>query len=383
MRFLFVGRFTDVGGSALATIPLIRALQADGHHITLVHWVMPNQTDWFADSSLLNLELTHQKGLFSKIRRLTQLADEYDTIVAISEMTPTYACHIAGWLARRPVYGELHVHLDHWIQGNSARVHHWLIRQFYPRLSGLRCVSAALQDYATQTLGVPLDKTFVVHNGFDLAHIQTQSTQPLPPPAQRWFRDPVILGVGRLYPQKRFDLAIQAFEIARPHLPANTRFLILGDGPLEQDLAKLIHALNLHEWVHLTGRQPNPFVFFAHATAFLLSSDYEGFGRVLVEAMICGCPIIAADCPVGPREVLENGRSGYLVNDNQPQTLAKAMVYLLSRPNLQQQLIQAGRTRSQNFEQTRVSKRYAAILQERLPQLTQASSNPQSRNQHP
>lgn len=366
MRFLFVGRFTEVGGSALATIPLIRALQLEGHEATLAHWVIPNHIDWFTDRTLLNLEVAQQKNLFKKVCSLIHLAAQFDVIIAISEMTPTYACQIAGWLTRRPVYGELQVQLDHWIQQNSSKVHHWLIRQFYPNLTGLRCVSGALQNYAVQSLGVPRHKTFVVYNGFDLSHIEQQATQPLPHKMQKWFEYPVILGVGRLCQQKRFDLSIRAFAIAQSQLPPNTRLLILGDGPLHPKLTHLIERLNLTESVHLVGHQVNPFPFFTQAKAFLLSSDYEGFGRVLVEAMVCGCPVIAADCPVGPCEVLQNGQSGYLVADNQIESLAEAMIHLLNNPELQTQLIQAGYARSQDFEQNQISQIYVTQLQQRV-----------------
>lgn len=366
MRFLFVGRFPEMGGSALATLPLIDALRQAGHTIQLAHWVMPQRTDWFADRDLLDLDLAKQGNLFSKIFYLTRTATNYDAIIAISELTPTYACQIAGWLSHCPVYGELQVHLDHWIQGNSAALHSKLVRWFYPRLAGLRCVSQALATYAVDSLYVSKDKAFVVYNGFDLQTIRAQASQPLPSEVQAWFSGPVILAVGRLCSQKRFDLAIQAFAIAREQLPPETRLVIVGEGSLRSELQVLIDQLNLQNSVHLAGLQPNPFPFFAQATAFLLSSDYEGFGRVLIEAMACGCPVIAHDCPVGPKEVLQSGKCGVLVLNNEPTTMAEAMVSLLANSKHRHQLIQSGYQRLQDFDQAQLSQQYMGVLETRL-----------------
>jgi len=363
MRFLFVGSFSNVGGSALATLPFIQTLRQTGHTVQLSHWVKPNPTDLFRDQDLLNLDLAQQKNIVNKIYRLTRLAFQYDIIIAISELTPTYACQIAAWIAQRPVFGELQVHLDSWIKDNSNPVHHLLSRCFYPRLSGLRCVSQALANYAVQSLSVASDKTFVVYNGFDIEKIQKLSDDPLPMAIKNWFRNPVILCVGRLTQQKRFDLAIQAFKIAKLKLSIKVNLVIVGEGDLRQELEDLAGQLGLKEVVHLAGLYGNPFPLFKQASMFLLSSDYEGFGRVLVEAMICGCPVIAHDCPVGPREILENGQSGYLVSSNTPEILADAIITVFKNFSLREQLIQNGHDRAQAFKQESICQQYMSDFQ--------------------
>ena len=366
MRFLFVGRFPEIGGSALATLPLIEALRQAGHSVVLAHWVMPRRLDWFSERELCNLDLAQQENLLSKLRCLTGLASQCDVIIAVSELTPTYVCQIAGWIAKKPVYAELQVHLDSWIKHNSSPLHHWLIRSFYPHLSGLRCVSKELLTYATKDLGVDRQKSFLVHNGFDLQKLQERAQVPLPPEVEPWFTPATMLCVGRLCQQKRFDLAILAFQQAQPKLPPEARLVIVGEGPLYSDLQQLIAKLELQNSVLLAGLQTNPFPFFAKAALFLLSSEYEGFGRVLIEAMACGCPVIAHDCPVGPREVLEAGKSGLLVADNQPATLAKAMVQLIQNLSLQQQLIAAGYRRCHDFEQAALTQRHVERLTQHL-----------------
>lgn len=363
MRFLFVGSFSNVGGSALATLPFIQTLRQAGHTVQLAHWVRPNRTDLFRDQDLLNLDLAQYKNIVSKIYCLTCLAFKYDAIIAISELTPTYACQIAGWIAKRPVFGELQVHLDSWIKDNSNPVHHLLSRCFYPRLSGLRCVSQALANYAVQSLSVASDKTFVVYNGFDIEQVQKLSNEVLPIALNAWFRSPVVLCAGRLTQQKRFDLAIQAFVITQSKLLIKSHLVILGEGELRQELQDLTDRLGLQDLVHLVGLYKNPFPLFKQASMFLLSSDYEGFGRVLVEAMICGCPVIAHDCPVGPREILEDGQSGYLVPSNSPEILSDAIINLFHSTKLKKQFIQQGYDRAQAFKQESICQQYMSNFQ--------------------
>lgn len=362
MQFLFVGRFPEIGGSALATLPIIEALRREGHTVQLAHWVVPRCLDWFSDHDLCNLELAKQRNLLQKINYLRKRSTQVDVIISISELTPTYACQIAGWLSQTTVYAELQVHLDSWIKQNSAKFHHWLIRQLYPRLSRIRCVSSELLEYATNELGVDQSKCFVVYNGFDLKAIKAHAQAEIPKSLQPWFTTSIILCVGRLSIQKRFDLAIKAFHQAQDQLPMDARLVIVGDGPQHQELQRLIKQLDLQNKVCLTGLQANPFPFFAKASLFLLSSDYEGFGRVLIESMVCGCPIISHDCPVGPREVLQNGQCGVLTPDNSPPTLAKAMVQLMQNPKRQQQLVENGYRRCEDFEQHSLTQKYINFL---------------------
>ena len=374
MRFLFVGRFSEIGGSALATLPLIQALDQAGHTVQLLHWVAPKNTDLF-NENLLNLDLAKQNNIFKKLYKLIYLASQYDIIISISEMTPTYACQIVGWLTKRPVYGEIQVHIDSWIVDNCHPLHHQLVRWFYPHLSGLRCVSQALADYSIKSLKVPAHKTFVVYNSFDLDKVQKLSNENLPVNVEKWFQFPIILCVGRLVEQKRFDLAIKALVIAQKSLVTKAHLVIVGEGHLYEDLQNLIYELNVQEFVHLIGLYRNPFPFFKKAKLFLLSSDYEGFGRVLVEAMICGCPVIAHDCPVGPREVLENGKSGILVPSNQPEVMAKAIIRTLNNTSVREQFIQRGYDRSKAFQQENLCNQYILNLRERIPKLLENLSS--------
>ena len=123
---------------------------------------------------------------------------------------------------------------------------------------------------------------------------------------------PVILGVGRMVHEKAFDVLLRAFASARQQTHA--RLLILGEGPLREELAALAKRLGIAADVDMPGFDPNPFKYMARATAFVLSSRHEGLPGALIQAMACGAPSISTDCPSGPAEIIEAvGREGLLV----------------------------------------------------------------------
>ena len=150
-------------------------------------------------------------------------------------------------------------------------------------------------------------------------------------PGHSWLSDggpPVILSAGRLEPQKDFPTLIDAFRRVRATRPC--RLVILGEGPLRPELEARIASLGLNDCVSLPGWVENPFAFMARAALFVLSSAYEGFGIVLVEALACGCPAVSTDCRAGPSEILEDPALLAPVGD--PDALAQAMTRALDRP---------------------------------------------------
>ena len=133
----------------------------------------------------------------------------------------------------------------------------------------------------------------------------------------------MVLGVGRLTAQKAFSVLIEAFAQVRKSQPA--RLLILGEGEERPMLEALIGQLGLEQDVNLPGFVSNPYPYMARAAVFVLSSRWEGLPTVLVEAMALRTPVIATDCPSGPREILRGGQYGPLVPVGDPCALALAI----------------------------------------------------------
>lgn len=190
-------------------------------------------------------------------------------------------------------------------------------------------VSAGVAKDLAQLAWLEPDQVVVVHNPI----VQARPVAPAAiAKADAMWRAPKgqrCLTVGSLKDQKNHALLLQAF--ASLPMP-EARLMIVGQGQNEAKLRALVGELGLEGRVILAGFHVDPAPFYASADLFVLSSDYEGFGNVIVEALSFGLPVVATDCPSGPAEILGHGRWGGLVPVRDQQALAQAMTAALSAP---------------------------------------------------
>jgi glycosyltransferase involved in cell wall biosynthesis len=149
-----------------------------------------------------------------------------------------------------------------------------------------------------------------------------------------WFATaalPLVLGAGRLTPQKRFDDLIRAF--ARVRQSHDARLMILGEGEERARLQALIRQLQLEHVVALPGFVENPLACMSRAKVFVLSSAWEGLPGALIQALACGTAVVATDCDSGPREILQGGRLGRLVPVGDVTALGEAICAALREPS--------------------------------------------------
>jgi glycosyltransferase involved in cell wall biosynthesis len=197
-----------------------------------------------------------------------------------------------------------------------------LVRRFYPWADYVVGVSEGVTEDLARFVTLPADKLRVISNPIVASDIGELAGAPVD---TDWFDsdEPVFVAAGRLQPQKDFPTLLRAFAHVRSTRPA--RLVILGEGPERSTLEALVEELELTADVALPGVLANPYAYMARSTAFILSSKWEGLPTVLIEAMSCGAPVIATDCPSGPREILSGGRYGTLVPVGDVAALARAM----------------------------------------------------------
>ncbi len=232
---------------------------------------------------------------------------------------------------------------------------------FYPRADAVVAVSNGVAKDLIDNVGVPRSVIRVIQNPTVDNEIFDLIKEPVSHP---WFADngpPILLSVGRLTAQKRFDVFLRAVSIARQQRPL--RAVILGEGEERDRLESLTLELGLVDCVSLPGFDRNPYAHMARSRLYVMSSAWEGFPNALVEAMACGLSVVSTDCPSGPREILDTndlgpGAFGTLVPVGNPQMLADAILLELDlnreRSDLQR--------RAQQFTSSRAAKSYMALM---------------------
>ncbi len=200
----------------------------------------------------------------------------------------------------------------------------------YRKATQVVAVSEGVARDAETTLGLPSGLVKVIYNPVINQNLLDLAQQK---PQHSWLLQkeiPVILGVGRLNPQKDWPTLIKACVLVRATRPI--RLLILGEGDLRGELEKQIAEANAGDWINLPGFCQNPFAEMANCTLFVLSSQFEGLPGVLIQALACGCPVVSTDCPSGPSEILQGGRLGRLVSVGDEKALAEAILSTLNSP---------------------------------------------------
>lgn len=231
-----------------------------------------------------------------------------------------------------------------------------LVARSYPRADAIVGVSQAVADDLAECSGLPRAIITTAPNPVvdDALRRAAGSRSDHP-----WFRagePPVILGVGRLLEQKDPETLLRAFAQLRRHRPA--RLMLIGEGPLRAGLAALAEELGVTDDVALPGWDDNPFSAMAAARVFVLPSKWEGLPGVLIQALACGCPPVATDCPGGSAEILANGDYGQLVPIGDIDAMAGAIEATLDLPPDSARLM----ARAEDYSAERSAARYAQLL---------------------
>jgi glycosyltransferase involved in cell wall biosynthesis len=231
-----------------------------------------------------------------------------------------------------------------------------LARWLYPHADAVVGVSKGVARDLELLLGFAPGKVKVINNPVVNNELFSRATNSVEHP---WLQDkilPVFLAVGRLTPQKDFPNLLQAFAFLKEQRLA--RLIILGEGESRAELEAKICSLGISEAVSMPGFVNNPYAYMSRASALVLSSQEEGLPTVLIEAMACGCPVVATNCPSGPEEILAGGKYGNLVPVKNSRALSQAMLQVLDDPIHKEVLI----ARAKYFSAEQVVEQYLNLL---------------------
>lgn len=203
-----------------------------------------------------------------------------------------------------------------------------------------------------------------IYNPVDVTGIKKLAA--LKPDDERWCeacgseRCFKIISVGKLFFQKGHDLLIQAMDKVRD-LPVHLS--ILGEGPEHERLEEMVRKSNLGSRISFLGFKENPYSYMARSDLMVLSSRWEGFGHVIVEAMVCQTPVLSVDCPSGPSEIIDSGKNGVLCLPNSPEIVAEHIRNMYEDAERRSRYIQRANETVNRFDIRRIVREYECVFE--------------------
>jgi len=258
---------------------------------------------------------------------------------------------LAAWLARVPmILHTPHGHVFYGYYGPRLTAFFVRLERLAARLTDRIVVltERGRDEHLARGIGRP-EQFVVIPSGVDLQAVR-RSAPPYETARGRLGVNPetcLVVGLGRLVPVKGFQVLVKALPLIVSAVPS-ARLLLVGEGPLREDLLVEAQALGVGDCLKLAGAQSDPAPFLAAADLVVVPSLNEGMGRVLVEAMALGCPVVATRVG-GIPAVVADGESGLLVPPDDPPALARAVGELLKDPGVRQRMGEAGRRRAEQF----------------------------------
>ncbi|NSW51295.1 MAG: glycosyltransferase [Anaerolineae bacterium] len=311
------------GGAERVMLNLAEGLaNTPGYTVTLVLCAAAQSEPRYPVSSMINKLALNHRHVFASIPDLVRLLrrEQYDVLLTALEHT-TAAVYVAKILSGSisALFPTVHNTLSRTLRGSKCwqdRLLWYVSRAIYRRLHFLGAVSKGAAEDLHQQMGIAFDHIRVLPNPV----LREGTSQG---PLDYGLPKDALVAIGRLEHAKGFDVLIRAYaqlanEIEEP-------LVIFGEGSQREDLSGLICRLGLEGRVLMPGYLPNAAACLTQAKLFILSSRVEGLPTVLIEALAAGAPIVAADCPSGPREILDNGRYGVLVPPEDAAALAEGM----------------------------------------------------------
>jgi glycosyltransferase involved in cell wall biosynthesis len=319
------------GGVQRSQVDLANALAGEGAEVAVV---MPRAEGPFlselaAGVELVELEASTRVGFVLRLAGWVRRRRP-DQVVASQHHTGVFAA--LALLLAAPRSTRLLIILHNHLTSLLTR-ERWaglllaLMRLTYWRAEKVICVSRGVADDVGTRLPGIRDRLVVLHYPIPLDRIEEGGRARTGDPWLESKEVPVIVAVGRLCPQKDFATLLRAFGLASGTTPC--RLVIVGEGEDRELLEATISELGLGAAVRMAGHQENPYAFLGKADVVVVSSRWEGFCLVIVEALALGRPVISTDCSSGPAEILVQGRFGRLVPVGDSQQMAEALIEVL------------------------------------------------------
>ncbi len=312
IRPLFLLADLEVGGAQRVVLTVIRHLNGElfDPHLGIINSDGPMVKDIPNNAQIHDLKVKKVRYAVPKLLKLCWSVKP-DTIISTLPHLNLSLLTVKRFL---PAHSRLVVR-----EANTAsiRIRHTaspflyrlLYKKLYPYAARIICNSFYMKEDLVSNFSIPSTNITVIRNPVD----EEKTRQKFEfDPFERNRENVQLVSVGRLIYQKGFDLLLKAFHYAGRKVP-NIYLTIVGGGSKEDTLKKQAADLEISDRVDFAGHRDNPFVYMGKADVFISPSRWEGLPNVVLEALACGTPVLAFDCPGGTREILEERKNGWLV----------------------------------------------------------------------
>jgi glycosyltransferase involved in cell wall biosynthesis len=358
MKLLFYYWTLSHGGVQHMMANLAAEFVRRGHQVVFVVAQPPSANDLLLDSGVAVVRLNLSRAgpailaLSREIRRVKP--DVIYTGMPTMNISAVIANLLTGKIARVVISERSNPSLEFengatWRYRFAALLQPWFYRLADARVA----VSSELADDLASYSGLRRDSIQVIYNPAWNENLSCDAAVPHP-----WLAEeiPIVIGAGRLVPQKDFDFFLRAFAKLRQSM--NVRAIVLGEGPLKAELVSRARHLGVESDVVFPGYVEDVVPWFRRSSVFALTSRWEGFGNVLVQALGAGCSIVSSRCKSGPVEILQDGVYGRLVELGDVAAFSKALEATIKNPSDPETL----KSRADLFSVKRSTDRYEELF---------------------
>jgi len=302
----------NMGGSERVILNIINGLDRDRFSIGLILFNSNGDLvdEVLSDITIYDLNISSvKKGLFALIKKLYSLKPDI-IFSGIGHINISLAIFIpilkivlpnTKFIARQSNILTINNRYE-----KHPYIHDWLYKRVYKNYNRIVCQSNYMQQDLVTNYHFPIDKTIVISNPIDIKNIEQLSTIELEYPFS--YKTTNLITVGQFRYQKRHDLLLKTFA----KLDKNYTLTIIGDGVKREELKELAKELGIIDRVAFLGHQKNPYSYIKQADIFVLTSEFEGFPNVVLEANLCGLLVVAFETIGVDKEIIQNGINGIL-----------------------------------------------------------------------
>lgn len=357
MRVMVFLPSAAIGGAERMTFTLVNHLRrAGGEPLLVLGQGGPLRREVSADVPVVELEVTRMRYAVVRLARLIRRWQP--DVVFAAKPNASIALTGAWWLSGRRAALVLRESNFRSANGSAqGGLFPWILGWCYRQADWLVAPSRGVGDDLLKRYALSRGRLRIIYNPID--HRRIRAAVDL----EGGHHDGTtrLLAVGRLIPQKGFDVLLQAMARLNRR---DVRLTIVGDGPEHARLRHLAEELGIASRVTMAGFVTDPYPTMAEADLLVLPSRWEGFPNALVEAMACGLPVVATRCLAGPEEIITHEHDGLLCDPESPDSLAAALARLLDDRALARRLGANARSTSQRFDAASIAREYATVFRE-------------------